>query len=192
MTDNVPARPGSPPRAGDDERVVLLDSDGTPRGTARKGDVHTAPAPYHLAFSCYAFGADDRLLVTRRAASKRTWPGVWTNTCCGHPAPGESPDVAVARRMVAELGLAPQRLVLALSDFSYRVRDGAVEENELCPVYLARVDGEPRPAADEVDETQWRTWDEFVASAREGALSPWACQQVPPLVKAVGDYLAGR
>ncbi|MGH8868688.1 MAG: isopentenyl-diphosphate Delta-isomerase, partial [Actinomycetes bacterium] len=173
-------------RAGDDELVVLLDASGRPAGTARKGDVHHAPAPYHLAFSCYAFGPDGRLLVTRRAASKRTWPGVWTNTCCGHPAPGEEPQIAVRRRLADELGTEVIDLVLALPDFSYRVRDGDVEEHELCPVYLARVGRAVAPHPDEVDETGWWPWEDFLARASDDpALSPWARLQAPLLADAV-------
>lgn len=186
---STPASASSSPRAGDDEQVVLLTAEGKPCGTARKGDVHAAPAPLHLAFSCYAFGPDGRLLVTRRAHTKRTWPGVWTNTCCGHPAPGEPPDDAVVRRMRAELGLAPTKLVLALPEFSYRVRDGDVEENELCPVYLARVGAEPRPAPEEVEQADWWSWEEFTARARRQALSPWACLQVDALQDAVAGFL---
>ncbi len=72
--------------------VVLLDEHGpalrhrTPTGTC------TAPAtPRHLAFSCYLFDEQGRVLLTRRALTKATWPGVWTNSCCGHPRPGERP-----------------------------------------------------------------------------------------------------
>jgi isopentenyl-diphosphate Delta-isomerase len=192
MASDPSPSPGADARAGDDELVVLLDGTGRPEGTARKGDVHVAPAPYHLAFSCYAFGPDGRLLVTRRAASKRTWPGVWTNTCCGHPLPDEDLEGAVRRRLAGELGLRVLDLVLALPDFAYRVRDGDVEEHELCPVYLARVTAEVHPDPDEVDEVAWWAWDDFAARAHdEGAgLSPWSRLQVPRLERAVRDYLA--
>lgn len=170
------------------EQVVLLTPDGTPCGVADKASVHGEVTPYHLAFSCYLFDAAGRLLVTRRALDKQTWPGVWTNSCCGHPGPGEKPAEAVVRRLAQELGLAPADLTLALPDFSYRASFAGVEEYELCPVFLARVSPEggadPVLDPDEVAESAWRPWPEFVAAATEAgsAISPWAREQVRALV----------
>ena len=62
--------------------VVLVDDAGTPLGTASRTEVHTAATPLHLAFSTYLFTARGEVLLTRRALGKKTWPGVWTNTCC--------------------------------------------------------------------------------------------------------------
>ena len=166
------------------ELVVLLSPEGQPIGTADKATVHGPATPYHLAFSCYAFDADGRFLVTRRALHKKTWPGVWTNSCCGHPAPGEPPDAAVLRRLDQELGLSPSAVVLALPRFSYRASMDGVEEHELCPVFLARVQAQPVPNPAEVAETRWCAWADFVADALApgSAVSPWAREQVAQLV----------
>jgi isopentenyl-diphosphate delta-isomerase len=170
-------------RAPGVELVVLLSPDGQPIGTADKATVHGPVTPYHLAFSCYAFDRSERLLVTQRARSKPTFPGVWTNTCCGHPAPGERPEDAAVRRLEYELRLAPYDLRIALPDFSYRAQAGGVEEHELCPVFLCRIDGDPTPNPLEVAAFEWRRWDGFVAEARSAAsrISPWAQLQISAL-----------
>lgn len=52
--------------------------------------------------SCYVFDVDRRVYETRRALGKRTWAGVWTNSFCGHPAPGGRIVDAVHRRSCQE------------------------------------------------------------------------------------------
>jgi isopentenyl-diphosphate Delta-isomerase len=163
------------------EQVVLLDDDGNPIGVADKATVHGPTTPRHLAFSCYGFDQAGRLLVTRRSRQKLTFPGVVTNTCCGHPGPGEAIEDAVRRRLADELGLTATDLRLVLPDFSYRASDGGVEENELCPVYVGTLAGELRPRPDEVESAEWWAWEEFLAAAAAGELSPWARLQAPLL-----------
>jgi isopentenyl-diphosphate Delta-isomerase len=168
-----------------EELVVLVDGDGRPVGTMPKAAVHTADTPLHLAFSVYVFDSAGAFLATRRALSKRTWGGVWTNSCCGHPGPGEAPADAARRRLAQELGLAPARLELVLPDFAYRaVAPDGVVEHERCPVFVAHLDGDPEPpvTADpaEVAEWRWVPWAAFraVADTAPWALSPWAVEQV--------------
>jgi isopentenyl-diphosphate delta-isomerase len=168
----------------DDAPVVLLDEDRRPLGQLPKSQVHHSATPLHLAFSCYVFDGSGRLLMTRRATSKRTWPGVWTNSCCGHPLPGEPAAQAAARRLREELGVRLVRSVGALPDFRYRaVAPDGVVENEFCPVLVASIDGQPQPNPAEVLEHHWATWPEVVAlaAAAPWAISPWAAQQIPQL-----------
>ena len=166
------------------EHVVLLDRLGLPAGTVAKREVHTPRTPLHLAFSCYVVDRRGRVLLTRRASSKTTWPGVWTNACCGHPQDGESLRAAVTRRLGEELGLRPTRMAVLLPDFAYRAQmtDGTVE-HELCPVLVAEVDDAPVPAEDEVDDVAWVAWPELHERARRdpGSLSPWSVEQVHAL-----------
>jgi isopentenyl-diphosphate delta-isomerase len=170
------------------EEVVLLAEDGTPIGTAAKSEVHTAHTPLHLAFSCYVFDDRNRLLVTRRADSKRTWPGVWTNSACGHPGPGEAIEDAVRRRLASELGLNIESVWPLLPDFRYRaVMSNGVVENEICPVFRATVAAgiTPSPDPDEVGEYRWIPWADFSAQVLSGAfeVSPWCRMQVAQLAE---------
>ena len=168
------------------ELVVLLDEDGRAIGTAPKLEAHHAGTPLHLAFSCYVFDAEGRLLVTRRALGKPTWPGVWTNSVCGHPGPGEPVADAVVRRAEQELGVALKDVTLVLPAFRYTARmPNGVRENELCPVYVARATADPRPSPDEVEEWAWVPWREFrddVLTARR-EVSPWCVEQVTQLAR---------
>ena len=165
------------------ELVVLLDEQGNAVGEADKASVHHAETPLHLAFSCYALDSDGRLLVTRRALSKATFPGVWTNTCCGHPAPGEALADAVVRRVRQELGLSLTDVRLVLPGFRYRaVMDDGVVENEMCPVFVARSVGEVRADPAEVEDHRWEPWPEFRASVLAGReVSSWCREQVAAL-----------
>jgi isopentenyl-diphosphate Delta-isomerase len=125
--------------AGGEELVLSVDEYGKEIGTAAKASVHHEATPLHLAFSCYLpFDGDGRLLLTRRALQKRTWPGVWTNSFCAHPSPGERTVDAVHRRGRQELGLRIDEAVCVLPDFRYGAvaADGTVE-NEICPVFCA-------------------------------------------------------
>lgn len=174
--------------AGPAELVVLLDEGHQPIGTADKQRVHGDNTPLHLAFSCYLFDDSDRLLVTRRALAKRAWPGVWTNSCCGHPGPEEDSADAVRRRVRQELGIEIDQPRLVLPEFRYRATapDGVVE-NEFCPVYVARGVGALQPDPAEVVEWRWVDWERFVwlADATPWGISPWAALQVPLLAEAL-------
>jgi isopentenyl-diphosphate Delta-isomerase len=168
------------------ESVVLLDEAGHPRGTADKVAVHNAQTPLHLAFSCYLFNEDGQFLLTRRAESKRTFPGVWTNTCCGHPLPGEPMSDSVLRRLRDELGIGAAKLTLVLPRFRYQARmANGVLENEVCPVYAAGLSGQSPPDPDpaEVAEVRWVDWDAFCEAVRAGRqpVSPWCAMQLAEL-----------
>jgi isopentenyl-diphosphate delta-isomerase len=168
------------------EEVVLLDESGRAIGTAAKATVHHADTPLHLAFSCYVFDGAGRLLLTRRALDKRTFPGVWTNSFCGHPEPGEDVFEAVVRRAAQELGIALDDLRLVLPAFRYQATmpDG-VRENELCPVFTAYTTSDPAPDDTEVAAVEWAPWprfrDDVLAGGRE--VSVWCAEQVAELTR---------
>jgi isopentenyl-diphosphate delta-isomerase len=162
------------------EHVVLLDIDGNAIGTMDKSSVHTANTPLHSAVSIFLFDGKGNMLTQQRALSKKTWPGIWSNACCGHPASGESHLEAANRRIEQELGLSGIELINALPNFQYRAELDGIVENEICPVFIGHCTNEPTPNPLEVAATEWVPWQAFADSCRGltqtrfDSFSPWS------------------
>jgi isopentenyl-diphosphate delta-isomerase len=166
------------------DHVVLLDDRGQAIGTAPKSSVHGTQTALHLAFSCHVVDEQGRVLVTRRALGKTAWPGVWSNSFCGHPRPAEPLLAAVHRRADYELGLELTDIELALPLFRYRATDAnGIVEHELCPVYTARAHDEPILNPLEVADAKWVDPGDLAVSlaTTPWAFSPWLVLQAQQL-----------
>jgi len=165
------------------ELIIFVDEDGTPTGEiGPKLDSHNAHTKLHLAFSCYVFRkSDNKFLVTQRALSKKVWPGVWSNSFCGHPAPGEAVEAAIRRRGAFELGLIDlQDIKCVLPKYVYITPPyKGVVEHEFCPIYIAHVGNEPTPNPDEVEAYTWISWSEYATMLAQSAdeMSYWCKDQ---------------
>jgi isopentenyl-diphosphate delta-isomerase type 1 len=166
------------------DHVVLLSDSHEPIGEVPRSEVHGRVTPLHLAFSVHVFDKSGNTLITRRSLTKATWPGVWTNTCCGHPRPDESIPTAIRRRLHDELGLDVADVECVLPDFGYRATDASgIEENEVCPVFAARAlhpSAAVLPNPDEVVDWRWVRWVDVTEAARRTpfVFSPWAVLQM--------------
>ena len=169
------------------ELVVLVDEQNNPIGTMPKDRVHTTSTPLHRGFSLFIFNQRGELLVTRRAADKKTFPDVWTNTVCGHPAPDEAPELSAARRLRDELGLTA-RDIHVVSPYRYRFADvHGIVENEICPILVGHVADDPTPNAHEVGEWRWMPWQEFLTEIQNipDKYSPWCIEEAAILQKSL-------
>lgn len=144
-----------------EERVVLVDTDDVELGTLEKLRAHMEGA-LHRAFSVFVFDSEGRMLLQRRAAAKYHSGGLWSNTCCSHPRPGEAVIDAARRRLREEMGFA-----CPLSEafrFVYRADvGGGLVEHEYDHVFIGRFGGEPTPNPDEVEGWRWVAVDEVRA-----------------------------
>ena len=126
-------------------------------------------------------------LATRRALTKKVWPGVWSNTVCGHPAPGESFEDAIDRRLEHELGMTARDVQVVLPDHLYRAPPFAgIVEYEFCPVFVARQASAPEPNPIEVGACAWIDWDEFVRRALRGHVRRVLVVVQEPAARAAG------
>jgi isopentenyl-diphosphate Delta-isomerase len=165
------------------EHVVLVDENDQPIGTADKAAIHHGDTPLHRGFSVFLFDRSGNLLLQQRNLEKKTWPGVWSNSCCGHPQQGESTTQAMQRRIEQELGLAGVAVTVVLPGYRYRYAHGGVVENEFCPVAIGVIDQEPIPNPDEVNAVRWIRWETFLKEiAGLNEYSEWCIEEAQLLM----------
>ena len=168
-----------PQADGIEDIVVLVDHDDVIVGLAPKLEAHRQ-GRLHRAVSVVLFDDRGRMLLQRRAAGKYHSGGLWSNTCCGHPRPGESIRDAAHRRLRAELGIMDCELT-PVASFIYQapLADGLVE-HELDHVLVGRWNGQTNLDPDEVSETRWVERGEMLEelAAAPGRFTAWVRQVV--------------
>jgi isopentenyl-diphosphate delta-isomerase len=173
-TTSAPAANRSTPGTTDVILLELVDEDGTTIGTAEKLSAHQPPGRLHRAFSVFLFDDLGRLLLQQRAPGKYHSPGVWSNTCCGHPYPGESPFAAAARRTHEELGVSPALLGEA-GTVRYNHPDpvSGLVEQEFNHLFVGLTRETPRPDPQEVGATAFVTAAELAERHEAAPFSAW-------------------
>lgn len=147
-----------------EESVVLVDPDDNEVGTMAKLQAHVE-GRLHRAFSVFLFDADGRLLMQRRATGKYHSAGLWTNTCCSHPRPGEPVLAAAKRRLQEEMGISAP--LTAGFTFTYRAEfSNGLIEHELDHVLFGTWSGPVAPDPAEVSEWRYATLEELDADLR--------------------------
>ncbi len=155
------------------EEVVLVDALGQQVGVEDKQQAHL-DGVLHRAFSIFVFNAAGELLMQRRAAGKYHSGGLWTNTCCGHPRPGEALTQAVHRRLWEEMGF--DCALREAFQFTYHAQlDNGLIEHEFDHVFVGSFEGQPQPNPDEVGACRWMTTDELALdlAAQPDGYSYW-------------------
>ena len=152
-----------------DEQVILVDERDRELGAGEKLQAHRDGA-LHRAFSVFIFDGAGRLLLQRRARGKYHSGGLWSNTACGHPRPGEATADAARRRLREEMGLECE--LEEAFGFIYRVRfDDGLHEHEFDHVFAGRFDGSPEPDPDPDEVCEWR-WVDLPTLRADVAASP--------------------
>ncbi len=136
-------------------QVILVDSLDTPLGTMEKMEAHRRGV-LHRAFSIFIMNSKGELLLQRRALTKYHSPGLWSNTCCSHPSPGEETQLAANRRLQEELGF--QTVLQPIFTFVYMASfDNGLTEHEYDHVFFGRYDGEIKIDPTEIDDIAFET-----------------------------------
>jgi isopentenyl-diphosphate Delta-isomerase len=148
-------------QAAGEEQLILVDERNRATGFAGKTAIHRAGL-LHRAFSIFIVDGRGRIVVQQRSAKKYHSGGLWANSCCGHPRPGERTVSAARRRLDEELGL---RSALSFGFFArYQAELGnGMHENEFVYVYFGRLRSEPKPDPDEIADIAHLSWNDISA-----------------------------
>ena len=132
----------------EDCHVILVDENDVAFGTMEKLEAHRK-ALLHRAVSVFIFNTSGSWLLQQRARNKYHSNGLWTNTCCTHPYPGESNLEAAQRRLKEEMGM--QCSLREIFHFTYKdALDNGFTEYELDHVFIGISDEAPKINPDEV------------------------------------------
>ena len=140
--------------SSESEELILVDENDEETGFLSKAACHDGAGQMHRAFSIFLFNEAGELLLQQRAPQKRLWPGYWSNTCCSHPRKGESMPIATQRRLYDELHI--EASLQFIYKFAYQAEFGAAgSENELCHVYLGKVNYDVTPNDNEIEAIRY-------------------------------------
>lgn len=129
--------------------VVLVDENDNQTGLMEKLEAHRK-AMLHRAVSVFIIDSRGEWILQKRAHHKYHSKGLWTNTCCTHPLPGETEEESASRRLMEEMGI--QCSLKKLFTFIYKEKMGSgLTEYELDHVFFGISDNPPVINADEVE-----------------------------------------
>jgi isopentenyl-diphosphate delta-isomerase len=133
--------------------VILVDEKDKQIGVGEKTNTHWKGL-LHRSFSIVLFSKDGKMLIQKRAEGKYHSGGLWTNTCCSHPKPGEDTRQAAVNRLFEEMGIICHNLK-EVGHFIYRAKIGSLTEYEYDHLFIGYTDQEPKMNLREASEFAW-------------------------------------
>jgi isopentenyl-diphosphate delta-isomerase len=130
--------------------VILVDENDNQTGVIGKIEAHRR-ALLHRAVSVFIINPKGEWILQRRAFDKYHSNGLWTNTCCTHPGPGESNIESARRRLSEEMGIDCD--LTEVFCFTYREKlDNELTEHEFDHVFFGVSEKDPVINTSEVEE----------------------------------------
>ncbi len=154
--------------------VILVDEEDNPVGVMEKIEAHKRGGVLHRAFSILIFNDKGQLMLQLRGRKKYHAGGLWTNTVCSHPRPGEDTLAAAHRRLVEEMGFDTE--LMEVGSFIYRAEVGnGLTEYEYDHVIVGFYNGEPKPNPEEADGWKWMDFVDVLEDVerRSKIYTPW-------------------
>ena len=145
--------------------VILVDMNDNQVGVMEKMEAHRQ-AILHRAVSVFIINSKGEWILQKRALDKYHSMGLWTNTCCTHPSPGESDIESANRRLVEEMGITCK--LEKLFSFIYKEKlENDLTEHELDHVFIGTTDNEPVINTNEADDWKKISFNDLHKDIRE-------------------------
>jgi isopentenyl-diphosphate Delta-isomerase len=142
-----------------EDKVILVNEEDEQTGIEGKEEVHKRGL-LHRAFSVFIFNRKGEMLLQQRNTHKYHSGGLWSNTCCSHPKPGEEVAAAALRRLKEEMGF--ETSLEKIFDFVYRIEfENGLTEHEFDHVFAGEYDGKVMPSEEEVKDYCYKKMDEI-------------------------------
>ena len=154
--------------------VILVNEKDEPVGVMEKIEAHKRGGTLHRAFSILIFNKKGELMLQLRSKKKYHAGGLWTNTVCSHPRPGETTEEATKRRLMEEMGFTTE--LKEVGSFIYRADVGnGLTEYEYDHVFMGFYEGLPKPNPEEADGWKWMDFEAVVRDVKENPehYTPW-------------------
>ncbi|NJN41416.1 MAG: isopentenyl-diphosphate Delta-isomerase [Flammeovirgaceae bacterium] len=146
------------------DNVILVDESDNELSTMPKLEAHEKGL-LHRAFSILIFNSKGEILLQQRAETKYHSAGLWTNTCCSHPLPGETNKQAARRKLKQEMGI--EVPLNFLYSFIYKTElENNLIEHEFDHVYIGKFNGNPVLNPEEAQDWRWESFNSVIADTK--------------------------
>ena len=171
------------------EEVILVDVKDNEIGSVDKTTAHVGDGCLHRAFSVFIMNDHGQILLQRRAFSKYHCPGLWANSCCSHPQPGEDIEDSAQTRLQEELGI--NAAISSIGKVVYKIRlPNGLVEHELDHIFVGFYSGIVNPNPAEVFDCKWLDVSTLRndISMDTDSYVPWLQDVLPVLLQYLSSF----
>ncbi|MDO8667773.1 MAG: isopentenyl-diphosphate delta-isomerase [bacterium] len=169
------------------DQIITVNENDEVTGSDTKENCHAGNGILHRAITVFIMNGKKEILITKRSALKKLWPGFWDASCSTHIRKNETVEQAGEKRLPEEIGFSCK--LKSILRFQYQVNFKNIgSENELCYLLIGGYDGEVKPNPAEVSEYKWLSLEQLKNVINNPDITPW----LKIAFKKYLEYLQGQ
>lgn len=124
-----------------DEVIDILDTQGNYTGKTCLKSIAHQKGYFHLTVHIWIFTKDKKILLQKRAPTKKVFPNLWDISVAGHIVAGEKIEKAALREVYEEIGLVLyEKDLIKIGIRKHEVsHDNGIQDNEFHHVFIAEL-----------------------------------------------------